>query len=339
MATEKKLKVGLIGFGLRGLLHASFVNIHPRADLTAVCDMNEQLLVIMKHFYPNIPFFIDLDDMLGQVELDTMFICSPDESHLGLAENLVQRNLNVFVETPLADSYAASKKMIALIAGKTSVYSLGYSFPFKVIFQRARALLADGIVDTVKRFRASLYWTMTRSSQSFKRITRDKISSLFYLICWLFGPVQSLYATPSRGFAGVESGVSLMLDFSSGLIGLVDVSWNRPGYPFPSVRISVEGTGGTLEISDDCLKLYLFKKKGSLEEGWTTIDVSDIASPAGFFLCEQGCYEGNSSYIKSCIEMARPAVSWEDGLDAMRLIDAVQLSMHSKREILLKEVT
>jgi predicted dehydrogenase len=338
MVSEKKLKVGLIGFGKRGLLHASFVNIHPRADLRAVCDMNEQLLVIMKNFYPNIPFFFNLDEMLEQVDLDTTFICSPDKSHLVLAEKLVQRNLNVFVETPLADSYAASKKMVALIAGKTSVYSLGYSFPFKVIFQRAKALLKDGIVDTVKRFRASLYWTVTRPFKSLERVTRDKISTLFFLIGWLFGPVQNLYARSSRGFAGVKSGISLILDYSSGLMGLVDVSWNRPGYPLPTVRISVEGTGGTLEISDDCLKLYLFRKKGGVEKGWTTIDASDLASPSGFFLCEQGCYEGNSSFIESCVEMKRPVVSWEDGLDAMRLIEGARLSMDSNGEIPLKEV-
>ncbi len=336
--SEKKLKVGLIGIGKRGLLHASFVNINPQADLIAVCDTDEQLLFIMKNFYPNTPFFSDLDKMLEQVDLDTVFICTPEKSHLSLAEELIQRNLNVFVVTPLADSLASSEKMVRLKAGRSSVCSLGYSFPFKVIFQKAKALLDDGILDTAKRFRASLYWSVTRSFQSLEGVIRNRISALFFLICWLFGPVQSLYARSSRGSIGGQSGNSLILDHSSGLTGIVDISWSRPGYPLPTVQVSVEGTGGTLEISDDCLKLYLYRKKGDVEKGWTTIDVSDLPSPSRFFLCDQGCYEGNSSFIESCLKKKSPAVSWEDGLEVMRLIEAARLSMHSNREILINEV-
>jgi predicted dehydrogenase len=338
MVPEKKLKVGLIGLGKRGLLHASLVNLDLRAELRAVCDTNEQLLSIMKNFYPNIPLFFDLDEMLEQIDLDTVFICTPDNSHLALAEKLIPRNLSVFVETPLADSYASSKKMVVLKAGKTSVHSLGYFFPFQVIFQRAKALLNKGIIDTAKRFRASLYWTLNRPFQGLDEVIRNSISTLFYLINWLFGPVQSLYARSSRRSAGVKSGISLILDHSSDLMGLVDISWSRPGYPLPTIKISVEGTGGTLEISDDCLKLYLFRKKGGVEKGWTTIDVSDLPSPSRFFLCEQGYSEANCSFIESCAEKKSPVVTWEDGLDVMRLIEAAQLSMDSNRGISLNEV-
>lgn len=338
MISEKKLKVGLIGFGKRGLLCASLVNIDSRADLVAVCDTSKQLLMIMKNFYPNIPLYFDLDEMLEQIELDTVFICTPDSSHLILAEKLIHRNLNVFIETPLADSYASSKRMVTLISGKTPVYSLGYSFPFKVVFQRAVALLNEGIIDTAKRYRASLYWTLGRPFLGMDAVIRNSLSTLFYLINWLFGPVQSLYARSSGESAGVKNGISLILDHSTDLMGLVDISWSRPDYPLPTIKITVEGIGGTLEISDDDLKLYLFRKKGGVEKGWTTIDASDLASPSGFFLCEQGYSERISSFIGSCIEQKRPVVSWEDGLEVMRLIEAARLSMGSNREISLNEV-
>lgn len=338
MVAEKKLKVGLIGFGKRGLLHASLVNLDLRAELEAVCDTNEQLLSIMRDFFPKIPFFLDLDEMLEQIELDTVFICSPDDSHLTLAEKLTPRNLNIFVETPLADSYASSKKMVILKAGKSSVYSLGYFVPFQVIFQRAKDLLNEGIIDTAKRFRASLYWTLNRPFKGLDGIIRNRISTLFYLIKWLFGPVQGLYARSSRNPAGSKTGASLIMDHSSDLMGLVDISWSRPGYPLPTIKISVEGTGGTLEISDDYLKLYLFRKKGGIKKGWTTIDVSDLPSPSRFFLCEQGYSEANSSFIESCAEGKSPIVTWEEGLDVMRLIEAVQFSMDSNRRISLNEV-
>ncbi|MDH5385283.1 MAG: hypothetical protein OEY18_11295, partial [Candidatus Aminicenantes bacterium] len=96
--------------------------------------------------------------------------------------------------------------------------------------------------------------------------------------------------------------------------------------------------GGTLEISDDNLKLYLYKKKQGLERGWTTLNISDIPSPSRFFLCEEGYYEGNSSFIQSCSGEKKSSISLEEGLEIMRMIEASQLSIDLKRVIFLDEV-
>lgn len=337
MLPQDKRMVGIIGFGKRGILHASMVNINPDAEWRAVCDTNAQLLTCMQNFYPNIPFFSDLDEMLEQIILDTIFICTPEDTHLSLVKKLIQKNMNIFVETPLADSLASSEKMVNLISDKDNVYSLGYYFPFKALFQKAKDLLDFGILDSVKRFRASLYCTLAQSSLCPKRIIANRISSFFHLIYWLFGPVKSLYGRASHKLTEGRSGVTLIMDHSSGLMGLLELSWSRPGYPLPTVKISVEGTGGTLEISDDDLKLYLYKKRGGFERGWTTINISDLSSPSRFFLSEEGYYEGNSSFIESCSEKKKSAIGWEDGLEIMRMIEAVQFSIDSNRIIFLNE--
>jgi predicted dehydrogenase len=150
--------------------------------------------------------------------------------------------------------------------------------------------------------------------------------------------VKSLFAKASGRFTAVKSGVSLILDHSSGLMGLADLSWNRPGYPLPDVKLTLEGTGGTLDISEDSLKLYLFKKRGGFDKGWTTIHRADLPSPSKFYLCEEGYYEGNSSFLKSCSSKQQPIVSWEDGLEVMRVFKAADLSIDSNREISLNEV-
>lgn len=338
MLPQDMRMVGIIGFGKRGILHASMVNINPGADWKAVCDTNVQLLACMQNFYPSIPFFFDLDDMLEQIILDTVFICTPEDTHLALVKKLIPKNLNIFIEQPLADSLASSKMMVNLISGKNSVYSMGYYFPFKVLFQKAKNLLDNGALDKVKRYRASMYCTLSPSFHCSERTIINTLSSFFHLIYWLFGPVKKLYGKAFHKLTDVKSGISLILDHSSALMGLLDFSWSRPGYPLPTVNISVEGTGGILEISDDNLKIYLYKKKQGLEKGWTTLNVSDIPSPARFFLCEEGYYQGNSSFIQSCSEKKKSSISWEDGLEIMRMIEAAQLSIDLKRGIFLDEV-
>ncbi len=338
MLPQAKTKVGIIGFGKRGILHASLVNINPEAEWKAVCDPDEQSLALMKIFYPNISFFSDKDEMLEKVNLNTIFICSPDSTHLPLVTQLIKKDMNIFVENPLAESFASSKQMVNLALDRKNIFSVGYYSPFKVLFQQAKILFENGILDKVKRYRASLHYTLPQSSHSYERIIMNRTSSFLYLLYWLFGPAKSLYANASGRFTTVESAVSLVLDHSSGLMGLADLSWNRPGYPRPAAKISLEGTGGTLDISEDSLKLYLYKKRGGYDRGWTTIHRADLPSPSKFYLCEEGYYEGNSSFLKNCSGNKKSTASWEDGLEIMRMIEAADLSIDSNREVLLNEV-
>lgn len=338
MPPQEKIKVGIIGFGKRGILHASMVNINPEAEWKAVCDSDEKTISLMKIFYPNIPFFSDKNEMLEKINLNTIFICTPEITHLPLATQFIQKDMNIFVENPLAESFASSKQMVNLTSGRKNIFSVGYYSPFKMLFQQAKVLLENGILDMVKRYRASLYYTLPQPSQSYERIITSRASSFFYLIFWLFGPVKSLFAKASGRFTSVKSGASLILDHSSGLMGLVDLSWNRPGYPLPDVKVSLEGTGGTLDISEDSLKLYLFKKRAGFDRGWTTIHRADLPSPSKFYLCEEGYYEGNSSFLKSCSNKNKSTVGWENGLEVMRMFKAADLSIDSNRVISLNEV-
>jgi predicted dehydrogenase len=338
MSTQDKIRVGIIGSGKRGVMHASLVNINPQAEWKAICVSNEQSLAFLQNFYPGIPFFLDTAEMLETVVLDAIFICTPDNSHFSLAAEVNKKDINIFVEKPLAESLVSSKKMVDLISSGKNVYSIGYYSSFKGIFQKAKDLLNSDIFDKAKRYRASLYYTLPQSSRSIDRIIREKTSSFFYLIKWLFGSVKNLYAKASDRLGSAKSGVSLILDHSSGVMGVADLSWSRPGYPLPTVKITVETTGGTLEISDDTLKLYLYKKKGRFERGWTVIQRTDLPSPSRFFLCQEGYYEGNSSFIDSCLDKKKPPITWEEGLEIARIIEAVDLSIDSNRVIFLSEV-
>ncbi len=337
-SNQDKIRVGIIGSGKSGIMHASLVNINPRAEWKAICVSDKKSLACLQNFYPDIPIFLEAKEMLETLILDTIFICTPDNTHLSLATEVNKKKMNIFVENPLAESFVSSKNMVDLVSSGNNVYSVGYYSPFKVVFQRAKLILESDILERIKRYRVSLFYTLPRSARSIDQIIRKRVSSFFFLIKWLFGPAKSLYARASDRIASMKSGVSLILDHSSGVMGVGDISWNRPGYPLPTVKITVEATGGTLEISDDTIKLYLYKKRGGYERGWTVIQQTDLPSPSRFFLCEEGYYEGNSSFINSCLDKKKPDIPWKDGLEISKMIEAADLSIDSKRVIILSEV-
>ncbi len=338
MSSQEILKVGIIGFGKRGILHASSVNLNPLAEWKAVCDPEEQIRAFIRLFYPAVPVFSDADEMLEKADLDTVFVCTPDSTHLSLTDRLIREDVNIFVENPLAESLASARKMVALAAGKNRVFAVGYHNPFKVLLQKAKGFVKSGILDEVKRYRASLQYTLPQAFPSRERVITIRASAFLHLIYWLFGPVKSLYAKAADRFAASKSGASLILDHSSGLMGIADLSWNRPGFPPPAVRISLEGTGGTLDITEDSLKLYLTRKRGGLDRGWTSIHRADLPSPSKFHLCEEGYYEGTSSFLQSCSDRKESPIRWKDALEVIRMMEAADLAIDNDREISLHEV-
>jgi predicted dehydrogenase len=342
-----KVRVGVIGLGSRGLLCAAATNIHPDADLRAVSDIYLEAEDAFRLAGFGTPFFVDLGKMLEDTSLDAVFICTPPETHLSLVRECRGKDLDIFVGSPLADSLSAGRELAEFAGRKGFIHSLDYPFPYVPIFQKAQDLLRSGVIDEIIRFRAYSYHTgrliqpakehQEPGSAGFKEIAGGA-SPILCLLCWLFGPPDSLYARINRSAGGAESGLSAILDLPRGLSGSLDISWIRPHYPSPALRVVIEGTGGILDIADEQVKLHLYKKKAGYDKGWTSFHRADIPSPSRFFLCRDGVYEAADAFIQAAKAKKLPAFTWKEGFDIMRVVEAVRSSSAESRKISLSEV-
>ena len=169
-------------------------------------------------------------------------------------------------------------------------------------------------------------------------IVINAASSLFSLLLWYFGPVKAVFAKTTQKFGEVEDSASIILEFFSGSLGYVDVSWSRPGYPLPATRLTVEDTQGLMEVSDDKIKLHMYRKVKGFEKGWTLKHITDFPSSTEFYLGREGDSEANSAFIDSCLQKERPPASWVEGFEVMKLIESVYLSSRSNRVVRPDEV-
>ena len=61
-----KIKLGIIGFGNMGRVHARNVMLDgkvPNVEVTAICDIDDAKLEFAKEKHPNIPLFKDAEEM------------------------------------------------------------------------------------------------------------------------------------------------------------------------------------------------------------------------------------------------------------------------------------
>jgi len=347
MRVGHKVKVGVVGLGRRGLLRAAAANVHPETDLRAVADIDPEAEDIFRLAGFRTPFSTDPGKMLDETDLDAAFICAPPETHLSLARKCREKSLDVFIDSPLADSLSDCREMVKFAQKEDFIHALGFHFPYVPVYQMAKQFLRRGVLDEVIRFRATLYHT-SRFYTSLKEEkdlaapgagkTGSDPSSVVYLLHWLFGLPDKLYAGINRTSDGSESGFSAVLDYPQGLSGALDVSWVRPYYPAPAIRVIAEGTGGTMEVADEQVKIHLYRKKAGYEKGWTSWHRSDLVSPSRFFLCRDGVFETTDAFIQAVKSRKLTAATWPEGYDVMRTIEAIRRSSGESRKISLSEV-
>jgi predicted dehydrogenase len=108
------LKLGLIGCGRAAeLIYAPAVNKFTHVEVTAVVDpFNERRELISKKF--NNCFSNNTLDNNVIEKVDAAIICSPPDTHVGLASLLLKNNKHVLVEKPLALSLEGISNLIEI---------------------------------------------------------------------------------------------------------------------------------------------------------------------------------------------------------------------------------
>lgn len=348
MEKDKKVNVGIIGLGKMGILHTALVNMIPQAKLAALSDINKQLAKYVEQSGLRAPFFSDLDRMMDEVSLDAVFICTPAFTNLAIVETCLKRDLDIFLEKPLAHTFEDAKKMAALVAAKKNVHAMGYLFAHMSLFKKAKGLLDEGVIGRIHRFRSSMYtsevfgkkkgWYYDRARSGGGAVI-NIASHLLYLLYWYFGRPASVFARARSIYSdGVEDDAAALMEFPGGVSGSLDVSWSVPGYRLPCMDLSIEGDNGTLELTNDYIKLYLYKAHKGYAKEWTTIHKIDMPVSARFELGAEGLYEEDQDFIDCCLDRTSPAVTWRDGLEVQRFIEAIYRSADRQKVIFLNEV-
>ena len=344
----KKVRTAVIGLGKLGILHMSVVNMIPRAELCAIADVNKGLAKYVEQAGIKAPFYSDTVRMLAEVKPDAAVLCTPPFANLSVSEQCLVRDMDVFTEKPLAHTFDAAKKMIALVSGRKVVNATGYLFAHMGIYKRAKAILSEGALGKLYRVRSGVYTSEVFSKKKGWLYDPEKAgggaviniaSHLLYVLYWFFGTARTVTAQTRRIYSDVEDAGSALLEFDGGLQGTMDVSWSVPGYRLPHTEINIEGDNGTMELTNDYLRLYLYKAHKNYPKEWTTIHKIDLPSTSRFEIGAEGLYEEDREFIHRSIDRGRPAVTWYDGFEVQRMIEAIYRSAAGKKTIFTGDLT
>ncbi len=339
---EKRIRAGVVGLGKMGILHSALINMIPEAELVSVHDTNRKLSKYAAKSGMDVTFYPRLDQMLEEMDLEAVFICTPPFTHLSVARTCLARNLNLFVEKPLAESLSSAQEMVALLKDKDVLHATGFTLAHIPLYRKAKDLLEDGLLGNVFSFTVSVYFSQVLSkkkgwfydkNKSGGGVVIDIASHLIYLVIWYFGLPRRVYGRTINFYSQVEDSGSILFEYANGMNGVLDANWSLPGYRLATIDISIEAEQGYMEITNDYIKLNLHQDSAPYEAGWTTIHKIDLGSTSHFDLGSEGFYDEDRRFITCCLKGGKPEVTWKDGLDVQRIIEAVYLSSEARTPV------
>jgi scyllo-inositol 2-dehydrogenase (NADP+) len=99
MPPKKKIKTGIVGFGLSGrVFHAPFISIHNGFKLHSIVSSGN----VAKQNYPKAKVFNDFLSLINNPEIELVVICTPHLIHAEQAAMALEKGKHVVIEKPVA---------------------------------------------------------------------------------------------------------------------------------------------------------------------------------------------------------------------------------------------
>lgn len=342
------VKIGIIGLGKMGMLHAATLNSFKDVKLTAVSDTSDFVKNALMDLKPELPFYKDYLDMLKNEKLDGVFITTPIHLHVPIGIECANRGIPVFFEKPLSLNAKEAKEMVGIFNKSNIISLIGYGGRYYDIYLKAKEIIDTGCLGKILNFSSNFYVSQLFKKQKGWRYTKEQSgggvlnnlsSHLINTLYWFFGEVESVSAVAQNWYSEeVEDYFHAMIQFQNGISGWVDSSWSVDNYRLPRATIEINSHNGKLIITDDYIKLFLKSSTKEFSDGWTNFMFPEIYKGAEFNLAGAQFTREDRDFIEAIKSGKQPEMDINWALKIQEIIDAIyQSSEERSKRIYLKE--
>lgn len=135
----RKLRAGVVGFGVMGANHVRVLSNLEDVELVGVADF----LVPTKELNYQVNFFKSVDELI-ESGIDYCIIASPTASHEEVSVKLIESGIHVLIEKPLAHSYESANRIREAAFAKNIIGGVGHIERYNSAIQQARQRVQSG---------------------------------------------------------------------------------------------------------------------------------------------------------------------------------------------------
>ena len=324
----KRLRVGVVGAGAWGRNHVRTIAGLAEAELAAVCDTDTKVRERLARQYPAALVTADFAALLGAV--DAVIVASPAATHAAVAQQAIAAGKPVLVEKPFALSVRDAEAVARQGAERGVPVLAGHLLVYHPAVERLRDMVQKGELGKV----FYLYGLRVNLGQ----VRKDENA------LWSFGPhdvsvaLYLLGEQPVRVAAhgksylqpAIEDVVFLAMEFASGVLAHVQMSWLDP---HKERKLTVVGAR-KMVVFDDMEpreKLRIYDKGVDRPPEYGSFGESLAIREGDIFIPRIPAVEPLAAELTHFVRAARgaeaPRATAEDGVRVVRVLEAASRSL------------
>ncbi|MFL2939915.1 MAG: Gfo/Idh/MocA family oxidoreductase [Candidatus Poseidoniales archaeon] len=327
MNKEYEIRTGVIGVGSMGKNH---VRIYSEiSNLVAIADPDEEQGKLIAEKF-GVEWFRDYESLLPHV--DAVTISVPTVYHKEVARKCTEQGVHILVEKPLADNVKNAESIINYALANKVTLGVGHVERFNAVVETARRNIKDGNwgeIFTITARRFSNYPSRIHDVGVLFDLTIHDVDVICHLISDKAISVYALGGKSKNDFH--EDHVSLLINFEQGQIGLCETNWLTP----MKVR-DLSLTTDKCYINLD----YLEQNINVFSSNYGKIDNSNLYKPPMEVKKNTISPESKEplrceleDFLSSIIQKKSPFVTGQDGLRAVKIVEAGLKSLNTGKVI------
>ncbi len=261
------LRVGVIGLGPIGNLHARIYSEDPLAELVGVCDVQKDRADAAAASF-GVPAFYDAQKMLEALTPDVCSVTTGGyeygSDHYAPTMLALEAGCHVLGEKPISNEIEEAEEMVATAKKRDLCYGVNLNHRFTPAARLAKKWVDEGRLGHLLFVNMAM-WIMNPAESSpyyhLKALHPHTIDVMRYF-CGDIEAVQC-FATKAPG-RKIWSTAQFNMRFKNGVVGSLTGSYDiMRGHPME--RCEVAGTGGRFVLEDMWRELTLYPA-GNLEK-------------------------------------------------------------------------
>jgi len=321
-------RIGVVGLGYWGPNLARNFDRLPGAELRWICDQSQESLKRWSASFPDARASQDLDELIGDPELDAVVVATHVPSHAALAVRALGAGKHCFVEKPLAYSVAEGEQVVAAAREAGKVLMVGHLLEYHPGVEKLKEIADSrelGEIHYLYSNRLNL-GKLRPDENALWSLGAHDVSVLLHLAG---GEEPSECEARGESYMqpGIEDVVFCYLRFPSGLAAHLHLSWLDP---HKERRFTVVGSKKMATFDDmEIERKVTVYDKGFDQKyesyGEYVTRSGDIWSP--HISNEEPLRIECRHFIERIADGGEPRSGGESGLRVVRVLEALQRSL------------
>jgi len=334
-----KIKAGVIGIGAMGSAYANMIKTLRDVELVGIMDVNEEQTTKIAAEL-GVKSYTDVEKFFNSEKPEVVVISCPDEFHAEYTTMALERNINVHLEKPVADTLENCIKILNASKKSKAKVNIGYILRILPQYSYIRDAIKSGKFGDIIHFYARRNGIL---NEGLRWKGRTDLST--YLLChdadimmWITGnKVERVYGeeaiNKSLKSFNTHDSIQVNLKCEDGSIGVIECSWAIPNICRFSIdnRLEIVGTKEAAYVN--------LKEQGLLflsEDGMLWPGMIFGADAGGFFV--GGLKNEFEKFIESIINNKPVMCSVEEGIEASKVAMAAKISIKENKVVYIKDI-